>query len=239
MGDYSTSSVLVKKAVQDHLNLLQMRDVDISALLDEISQWYGLLIPADAHGWEFVHRTIHDFLAAKHLVENGLFNPTSIRAWDMRTAYAACMLSHDATPVLTRMVEKADTMAPFVECLYNRAPFNPALVAGSVLKRMESHPCKPSVEFDSDGAIATIPEEEDFYGSASLDFLGALAERASGQVGVAEIVGYYAVSEILKRGNLQLARRYRFAPKRLGIRSDPINVRRRTGWLTFKVGDVV
>jgi hypothetical protein len=52
----------------------------------------GVLVPAEYQRWQFVHRTIHDYLAARYWVESGEFSISPVRDWNTRASYAACLL---------------------------------------------------------------------------------------------------------------------------------------------------
>jgi hypothetical protein len=56
----------VEDSARRHLALLQMNHVSAKVLMHEIAQWYGLFVPVDADNWQFVHRTIGDYLSARY-----------------------------------------------------------------------------------------------------------------------------------------------------------------------------
>jgi hypothetical protein len=72
------------------LNLLTFDKLDPKRVLTEIAQFYGILIPTE-NGWEFVHRTLHDFLAAQYWVESGEFAKVRKHEWNSRTDLALRM----------------------------------------------------------------------------------------------------------------------------------------------------
>jgi len=41
-------------------------------------------VPADGDKWQFAHRSIHDYLAARFSVEKGHFDPTKVRVESRR-----------------------------------------------------------------------------------------------------------------------------------------------------------
>jgi hypothetical protein len=68
---YRTTSPFVQQQraeeiAKRQLTLLGWDKVEPRAALLEIARFYGILVPAE-DGYEFVHRTIHDFLAAKQM----------------------------------------------------------------------------------------------------------------------------------------------------------------------------
>lgn len=88
----------VESITRKALDKMPLAKVNPELVLQETAQFYGILVPS-ADGWEFVHRTIQDFLAAQHWVDSGGFASQKVYDWNTRTAYAAC-LSGDATRVL-------------------------------------------------------------------------------------------------------------------------------------------
>ena len=76
----------------------------------ETARFYGILVPCEG-GWEFVHRTLHDFLAAQYWVETGEFARVTSYEWNARTAYAACRM-HDSTRILEAALASKDGYRP-------------------------------------------------------------------------------------------------------------------------------
>jgi hypothetical protein len=64
----------IETLIHDHLRLIQLTRVDPIRLVEELARWYGILVPVDASRWQFVHRTIQDYLAARYWVESGEFS---------------------------------------------------------------------------------------------------------------------------------------------------------------------
>jgi hypothetical protein len=106
--------------------------VEPRAVLLEIAQFYGILVPAE-DGYEFVHRTIHDFLAAKQWVECGDFARQRTFDWNARTGYAACF-SDDATDVLKKALESNHGLPTVIEIIGNYAAFDYPTIADAVTK---------------------------------------------------------------------------------------------------------
>lgn len=146
------------------LKLLQLKiNVDPRRLLQEIAQWYGVLVPADGDKWQFAHRSIHDYLAARFSIEKGYFDPAKVRVWNSRAAYAVC-LSHDATNGMKLALEKVRDIHAFTECLYNKVPFDPEEVARAVLRHF--HEYRPFL-YQPSGHWITIDTDQDFSPFAS------------------------------------------------------------------------
>ena len=127
------------ECTREHMELNHRRDVNPHNFLIETAQWYGLFVPVSDAQWVFTHRTIHDFLAARHWVETGRFSSNILGNldWNSRTSYAAC-LSPDATFVICQSLEKSGEFTVFLECISNAAPFNSKDVALALIKRFNS-----------------------------------------------------------------------------------------------------
>ena len=135
MKRYFESDIIVQRVTADYLRLQQRNDIPSERLLDEIAQWYGMLIPVADEQWTFAHRTIHDYLAARHWVESGTFASSRVTTWNARAAYAACLLP-DATGSIVRALAASADIAAFVECLYNNARFNVEDVSAAILDHL-------------------------------------------------------------------------------------------------------
>jgi len=88
---------VVKSEAQRQLDLFPWENIDPIELLREIARFFGILVPTNGN-WEFVHRTLYDYLWALYSVQTGKFDPSKVEVWRTREAYAAC-LSSDATSV--------------------------------------------------------------------------------------------------------------------------------------------
>jgi hypothetical protein len=75
MPEIHSHEQAILKTTQQYIELLPWTDLDARRLLIELAQFFGVLIPTVYDEWEFVHRTMYDFLAAKHWVESGQFDP--------------------------------------------------------------------------------------------------------------------------------------------------------------------
>jgi hypothetical protein len=201
----------VEAFTRQFLKLLQRKvSVDPRQLLNEIAQWYGVLVPADGDNWQFAHRSIHDYLAARFCVERGNFDPTKVRVWNSRAAYSVC-LSHDATRGMTIALEKASSIHAFTECLYNKVPFDPLEVAKGVLLHFRKY--TPFV-FHPQGHRATVDTSQDFTPLASDRLLVELisvslreyprGEDSSRRKGGAaeEVLFALALAELRRRGKV-------------------------------------
>jgi hypothetical protein len=119
--------------VRRYLVLIRRPDVDPERVVGEIRRFYGLLSTTPDGRVQFVHKTIHDYYAARYAVENQLYYPTRVLNWDTRAVYCACM-THDATRSLSTALLYSRSTEAFRECLVNSARFNAEVVAASVFE---------------------------------------------------------------------------------------------------------
>lgn len=151
---------------KEQLDLLHFDRVDPREVLLETAQFFGIFVPSE-EGWEFVHRTLHDYLAAQFWVETGGFaNATSIE-WDARTAYAAC-LTQDATSVMERALSTPGGVEAFVEILSNAPIFDHKRVANALINYYAQHERQHYYQVDEEEPFkVTADLEEDFVCLAS------------------------------------------------------------------------
>jgi hypothetical protein len=133
------SSQLAERAAQEQLDLLRWDDVNAIEVLRETARFYGIFVPISDRSWAFVHKTLHDYLAAKFWVESGRFDPKRVSDWDARAAYAAC-LTADATESMLDTLRERKTLAAFAEMLSNDASFNHSRVGTALLEHYEREP---------------------------------------------------------------------------------------------------
>jgi hypothetical protein len=184
----------VERAVRQHLRLIQVGGVDPRELLREIAQWYGVLVPAGHNTWEFVHRTIHDYLAARFWVDSGGFGLGSPDLSTTRAAYATC-LTPDATRNMVTMLSSG-SIAAFNECLYNRAPFDPIAVSHALITRLEH---QGSLIETCDRSIAVKIDEDPFslFTEEALRALLLVAGQRNGEASKA--IALYVLGELGSR----------------------------------------
>lgn len=188
---------VVAFATQEHLRLMQRSDVSIDRLLEELAQWYGLLIPLEDGQWSFVHRTIHDFLAARFWVETVGFDAESVPEWNSRAAYAAC-LTGDATRAMVKALQRSPDISAFIECLANRAPFDVQRVAEAVVEHFQHKESSGSIEWSD---VVLIKTPKDFFGFASDDFLYAILQLAAPGTTLAhDVLLWCCILELSTRG---------------------------------------
>jgi hypothetical protein len=186
----------IETLIHDHLRLIQLTRVDPIRLVEELARWYGILVPVDASRWQFVHRTIQDYLAARYWVESGEFSGGRVPEWNARAGYAACLLP-DATACMVRMLLESRDVISFRECLFNRAPFDLGTIGPAVVSRAARLGSFVMAQSKQGVQVATT---DNFYPAASPEFLrhlvevGSAAGHASG-----DAVTYLALAEMHTR----------------------------------------
>jgi hypothetical protein len=179
--------------------------VDPRTALLEIARFYGILVPAE-DGYEFVHRTIHDFLAAKQWVESGDFAKQYNFDWNARTGYAACFIG-DATPVLKKALESSHGLPAVIEIIGNYAAFDYPTIAEAVVKYF--YDFGEVVQYDRREQSERIRHygqriagqlSSDFIRLGNSDFLDALvAHCCVPNTKVSNLLVAYAVTELYGR----------------------------------------
>jgi hypothetical protein len=129
------SRLEVESITRDFLAAQHHPNLSPPHLLAEIAQWYGMFVPITDDRWMFAHKTIHDFLAAQYWVESGEFAAADPKDWNVRSAYAACLIP-DATHALVRALNARCDLGAFAECLFNQPRFEPILVAAALLDNL-------------------------------------------------------------------------------------------------------
>jgi len=207
---YKTTSPFVpqqraEEIAKRQLTLLGWEKVEPRTALLEIARFYGILVPAE-DGYEFVHRTIHDFLAAKQWVESGDFAKQYNFDWNARTGYAACFIT-DATDVLKKALESHHGLPAVIEIIGNYATFHYRTVAEAVVKYF--YDFGGVVEYDRRekseqtryyGQRIAGRLSSDFVRLANADFLDALVWHCcEPNTQVSNLLVAYAVTELYAR----------------------------------------
>jgi hypothetical protein len=199
-----------EEQARKQLDLLTFDRVDARQVLMETARFYGILVPCE-EGYEFVHRTLHDFLAAQFWVETGEFAKVEKYEWNARTAYAACRM-HDATEIIEAALASEDGLPAVAEILANSPSFEIPRISEAII-RYFSNPVqlvrhneglKPK-RFET--TVPTTPTrvtgslKSDFIRLGSPRFLNRLIERCcSPRKEVTDIIAGYCILEIFMRG---------------------------------------
>ncbi len=229
---------VVESAARRHIRLLQMKGVDPRVLLREIAQWYGVLVPSSHETWQFVHKTVHDYLAARFWVDSRGFGSENISQWSTRAAYATCLLP-DATKKLIEMLSIGGTMALFRECLYNRAAFDADEIAEAVIGWNERFGKVLFVERETGIAVELA---DDFFSLCSEEFLCSLAIAADLHRGdFSKAIALFSLGELARRKKTMSSGAFRLHMLALLSRAYEVRVelRRHDAPQIFRLKDVV
>lgn len=162
----------VENITRKALDKMQINRVSPDLALQETAQFYGILVPS-GDGWEFVHRTIQDYLAAQHWVDSGGFSTQGSYEWDTRTAYAAC-ISGDATRVLEGALTVPEGLTCAIETLTNSPDFDSKRVKGALMKFYSMRGKVTVFERLKDSLSASV--DDDLFTYLSFRFLNYLIE---------------------------------------------------------------
>ncbi len=200
-----------EEIARTQLGLMGMDKVDPREALLEIARFYGILVPAE-DGYEFVHRTIHDFLAARLWVSSGEFATQPKYEWNARTGYAACRM-RDATEILKRALEAGEDGLPTVtEIIGNAASFSRPMIADALISFFSGTNRIVEYERHADDEVARKYSPRiigrltsDFIRLANSRFLDFIVEYCSGKHShAADLLVTYAAVELYER-RLKLA----------------------------------
>ena len=194
-----------EETTRKQLALLGMDKVDPRQALMEIARFYGILVPAE-DGYEFVHRTIHDFLAAQLWVESGEFARQVKYDWNARTGYAACLM-RDASDVLKQALAAPDGLPAATEIIGNSAYFDMQTIADALIRyfsaegRVLFHERRTHDEVSSKYAPRITGKlESDFIRLANSRFLDFIVEYCCDKNSrVADLLVAYAAIELYER----------------------------------------
>lgn len=209
--------------VRAELERLAFPAVEPLDVLREIAQFYGMFVQI-RDNWGFVHRPIHDYLAAQHSVRNGIFAEqlaNGLFPLDSRTAYAA-VLADNATEALLKILSRSETqdvVRTVREILLNEPDFNTAKVWPAMCQFTGRQQC----EYEYDGWRMKCDLRDEFITAAGSRFLQEVIRLGcSSPNRTCDILVAYAVAEIRRRGVILRAETYtallrRFPNKRMTI----------------------
>jgi hypothetical protein len=188
--------------IMKYLKLLRYGSVFPEKVLDDIKRFFGFIESTPDGYCQFVHKTIHDYLGARFIVENGLFQPGRVEKWDMLAAYAASLL-HDATFAMHTAFIHSKSVEAVRECLLNGARFDADQVANAVFSHFDSfhnYSYTPPLA-GSQSKTITISSESDFFDVADAAFLEAICRKAPlvGVTNGVRVVLAFCISEYQKR----------------------------------------
>lgn len=199
---YQSRSPIVDKLrvttlAKEELSLMHFDRVDHNRVLMETAQFYGIFVPKN-DSWEFVHRSLQDFLAAQYWVETGGFAEVKQYRWDSRTAYAAC-LYRDATRVILAGLGDAEGLATIAEIFSNSPYFKMPEVTEAVFNYYSQPGFAEIFGSDPQGYISGRLRT-DFIRLADTRYLNRLAETCAMKRGeLADLIAGYCTFELCHR----------------------------------------
>ena len=186
----------VENITRKALDKMQINRVSPELVLQETAQFYGILVPS-GDGWEFVHRTIQDYLAAQHWVDSGGFSTRGSYEWDTRTAYAAC-ISGDATRVLEGALTAPEGLTCAIETLTNSPDFDSHRVKTTLVKFYSMRGKVTVFERSKESVSAFV--DDDLFTYLSFRFLNYLIEEfARKRTLMTDVLLGYCLAELRAR----------------------------------------
>jgi hypothetical protein len=171
-------------------------NADPRKVLEETAQFYGIFVPSDG-GWEFVHRTLQDFLAAQHSVKTGEFARKSKYEWNARTSYCACLMD-DCTDVLVAALLSEDGLSTAAEILDNTATYDANRVSKAIVEYFSKG--RRTIVYTNDEHGASGELSSDFLRFANTRTLNQIIEDcSSARTPEKDIIVGYAVFELIQR----------------------------------------
>lgn len=219
------------------LDLLRWEDLDEYPFMMETARFFGILVPKDDDHWEFIHKTLHDYLAARYWIEKGNFSPQSVTDWNSRAAYAAC-LSLDATTAMLTTLSNKNWFPAFIDMLSNDAPFEHPIIARELVSYYERNPKAHFYEAKDTNRIS-VHLDQDFIGISSTKFLHDLTIACSDKRNKAKDTYFaYAAMELHDRGQRLGMTAYAQACR--AFSSDfKFTVRRTSGWNSVSINQLI
>jgi len=226
------SSQLAERAAQEQLDLLRWDDVNAIEVLRETARFYGIFVPISDRSWALVHKTLHDYLAAKFWVESGRFDPKRVSDWDARAAYAAC-LTADATESMLDTLRERKTLPAFAEMLSNDASFNHSRVGTALLEHYEREP--HFHEYTEPNRVS-VQLNQDFITIASSKFLLNIIELCiHSRSRVHDTLCAYAMDGLTQRNQRLSPKLYAKALALYGTPGFTFTVHRDHSWVNLRL----
>jgi hypothetical protein len=219
-------------AIQEQLDLLRWDALDPVEVLRETARFYGILVPSTERAWTFVHKTLHDFLAAKFWVESGRFDPGQVADWDTRAAYAAC-LTADATEGMLLALREPKTLPAFAEMLSNDASFNHQKIGSALI---EYYDRGNHFYEQTEANRVTVQLDQDFVSIASSKFLLSVIDQCvTKRSRVHDTLCAYGLNELVDRKQRLPAGIYSKALATFRTPSFTFTVHRDHGWVNIRL----
>lgn len=217
----------VIETVKRYLALKRRTDVYPEKVIDDMRRFFGLLVISPDGQCQFVHKTLHDYLAARYEVEGGLFQPGRVQKWDTRAAYATCLV-HDATQSIHMALTNSRSVEAVCESLLNGARFDADVVATAVFThfdvfRVYIH----ATSSEGNRRVLSVSTDSDFFGITDDVFLLAILRKSTLMKHTTghEVVVAFCIAELRKR-ELALPPEVRDHVKGIFASVDVLQVRR-------------
>ena len=199
--DIEGSQIIAEWEVRAHLSVMQNDEVLPYTLLLELARWFGVFIPSASGQWSFVHRAIHEYLAATLMVETGHFSPVTARRNWRRAHFTACLVP-DAAEYICQALRSGDELEMFIECCANDAYFSPVNVAHTLIDFYEKPRENCAYDYDGERKYVRVLLEQDYLDVVKTPFLHQWLALAAGRDALkrgAAISIALALSELKKR----------------------------------------
>jgi len=171
-------------------------NADPRRVLEETAQFYGIFVPNDS-GWEFVHRTLQDFLAAQYSVKTGEFARKTRYEWNARTSYCACLMD-DCTDVLIAALHSEGGLSTAAEILDNTSTYDPIRISKGIVEYFSKH--RRTIVYANDNHGVSGELSSDFVRFANTRTLNQIIEDCSSvRTPEKDIIVGYAIFELLQR----------------------------------------
>jgi len=171
-------------------------NADPRRVLEETAQFYGIFVPND-NGWEFVHRTIQDFLSAQHSVKTGEFARKTKYEWNARTSYCACLMD-DCTHVLVMALGSEGGLSTVAEILDNTSTYDPTRISKAIVEYFSKH--RRTVVYTNDNHGVSGELTSDFLRFANTRTLNQIIEDCSSiRTREKDVIVGYAILELSQR----------------------------------------
>jgi hypothetical protein len=198
-------AIRAEHCIEEYLKLRQVGGIKPIDVMMELARWYGLVVPVGARSWRFVHRSIHDFLAAKYILAHNLLNQDTARRNWRRTSYAACYLD-DATTYIHQSIRgplgQGGDLDMFVECCANDGSFNPFSVVADLVWFYDGFHGMCAITRDEASRTVQVELEQDYLIVVKTPMLHAMVEvcakKGAFKSGGAVVLGL-ALSELHRR----------------------------------------
>jgi hypothetical protein len=188
---------------------------------------------------------MRDYLAARYIVESGKFTPSTIRDWNARAAYAACLVPDATESIVSALKVNPNDLFAFSECVYNNAPFDSVKVAEGVIQHFSNRVSTYNCTYMEDRILVEAKDPKvDFFEIVNDDFLDSLmwagiAQHKRLETAASMFVLSFTLAEMRKRGKKitpAIANQLRISVKNPNLKFDVKRVKGRT---VFDISELI